>query len=97
MQLDDPGGRVGDVRGTITIGGVRHLVKGRRLGARCGFGIISEAYGAPEGMGYIEWAPSGERAQKIKDRDENDTDHIIVGVSLPKEYPSGTEQTMNRG
>ena len=97
FDLEDEGGRVGDIRGSFTYLGVKRLIQGRRFGARCAFGVISGDYGKPVGAGYIEWAPTGERAQKIADRDETDTDRVIIGLSLPKEFPTGTEQIMKRG
>lgn len=97
FEIEDEGGRIGDIKGSFTYSGIKHLIHGRRFGARCAFGVINGDYGKAEGAGYIEWAPTSERAQKIADRDETDTDRVIIGLSLPKEFPTGTEQTMKRG
>jgi len=96
MELKDKGGRVGDVTGTIVYNGIKHAVKGRRFGARCAFGILSMEYGKPEGCGYVEWAPTGRRAQAMKDGEETQIDRIFVGMNLP-DLPFAGDEIMNRG
>lgn len=96
LDLEDTGGRVGDVKGTVTSNGVRHRLKGRRLGARCAFGIFGEDSNNAEGCGYVEWAPTSRRADEMKEDEKKKIDRIFVGISLPPDLAGNIDRIMTR-
>lgn len=80
FDITDDGRTLG---GAMTEDGVKCILVGSRVGERGCFYLANPATGRLVGYGAIEWAPTKDRALKIRTKDLKATDRVLVSYTSP--------------
>lgn len=96
LEVDDSPGRVGEIHGSLTYLGKRYSISGRRIMGRAGFLTFDDAFLGKNGIGYIVWAPTPDRAVSIRDKSSDQTDQVELRFSVPKATATQVTKTLRR-
>lgn len=77
-----------DFVGKVSYDDSTYVISGHRYGSRAVFQVVGADYDNVAGYGYCVWLPTDSRARKIMNRDEKQTDQILLYLRI-KDLPNG--------